>query len=143
MKSNISFAEILSSKIEEKDFKQNSISEKTQMSDPYALAYMLGHFDKYEFKKSTKDCFSRSKNDYGFNKYPIQTRKNHQFNESQEISFQFFQNHLEQFERNFLKLELKKAFRHLAIKHHPDHGGSALLFIELKKHYETLLLIFK
>ncbi len=35
--------------------------------------------------------------------------------------------------------QIKTAFRKLAQKHHPDHGGNAKNFIEVKKQYEYLL----
>ncbi len=143
MKSNISFAEILCSKIEQNDQAEKLNPLSSINNDPYGLAYMLGHFGKYEFKKSTKDCFTQQKYRFGLNKYQVQSRREHNLNPEQENSFLFFHNWSCHFERNFSKIELKKTFRKLAIKLHPDHGGTAQLFIELKKHYETLMLIFK
>ncbi len=35
--------------------------------------------------------------------------------------------------------EIRRRFRRLALKHHPDQGGDALEFIALKKSYETAL----
>lgn len=143
MKSNSSFAEILSSKIEQNEQVISSKTQSLRDNDPYAFAYMLGHFGKHEFRKSTKDCFTQQKFPIGFHKYQIQARPNHKLNPNQEIAFLFFQHWSAQLERNFTKIDLKKCFRKLAIKLHPDHGGTAQLFIELKKHYEELLLVFK
>ncbi|MBL7546068.1 MAG: DnaJ domain-containing protein [Bdellovibrionaceae bacterium] len=45
---------------------------------------------------------------------------------------------------DFTLEELKKAYRKLALIKHPDRQhGSAVQFLELKKHYEILCALFK
>jgi DnaJ-domain-containing protein 1 len=36
-------------------------------------------------------------------------------------------------------VEVKRAFRALALVHHPDRGGSAIAFVRVKRAYETIV----
>lgn len=142
MKSNTSFAEILSEKVQGDSINSTSTQTEISTNDPIGLAYMIGHFEKYQFKKSKSECFQQRKYSATYNKYQITKPKNHIFNQNQENSYLFFNSWDPQFDRNFSKNGLKKTFRQLALRLHPDHGGTAQIFIELKNHYEVLLGIF-
>lgn len=72
------------------------------------------------------------------------TGKPHQLNETQKQAFTYFIKNLEFLHEDFTKEELKKSFKKLCFKNHPDSpGGSHQNFLELKKNYDQLLLVFK
>lgn len=59
-------------------------------------------------------------------------------NKDQQKAFAFINQWGTPLKDCFTSHELKKIFRVLAIKLHPDHGGSTLAFVHLKKSYEIL-----
>lgn len=70
--------------------------------------------------------------------------KPHQLNELQKQAFTYFIKHLEFLYEDFTKEELKKSFKKLCFKKHPDSpGGSHQSFLELKKNYDQLSKVFK
>ncbi|MNL71557.1 DnaJ domain protein [compost metagenome] len=79
-------------------------------------------------------------------KYPAPTvrpqRKAHTLNAAQTQAFNFFSIYNHDFSPGFTNAELRKAFRKSALALHPDHGGNAQQFMELKEHYATLQGVF-
>jgi len=63
----------------------------------------------------------------------------HALKPNEKTSFDFFKTQEAALLVDFTATELKISYRRLALRLHPDRkDGSAALFIELKKHYETL-----
>jgi hypothetical protein len=83
----------------------------------------------------------------GTKKYPHKTVKSkprpaHRFNPQQAHGFQFMLQCGAQLQDNFNKRELEAAFRALALKLHPDQGGSTEKFLQLleaRKSLQSLL----
>lgn len=70
--------------------------------------------------------------------------KPHKLNELQQKAFSYFINNHEFLLEDFTKEELRKSFKKLCFKKHPDSpGGSHQSFLELKKHYDQLTVVFK
>ncbi len=68
----------------------------------------------------------------------------HQLSEKQKESLLFFKRHCEFLLEDYSLEELKKSFKKLCFKMHPDHSsGSNQDFIDLKTHFENLNLVFK
>ena len=83
--------------------------------------------------------------------YPVNTpkpkpqalRQKHLLNEKQMQSVVYFWGFQIRLSEDFTLLELKKAFRSLAHRLHPDRNdGKTKAFIELKAHYQCLLSVF-
>jgi hypothetical protein len=72
-------------------------------------------------------------------------RPAHALSETQVAALHFFRNSGQsELQSNYSMAELKTAFRHLALRFHPDRPqGSAALFIQLKNAYDCLRLVFK
>lgn len=70
--------------------------------------------------------------------------KHHKLNEAQQKAFSYFINNHEFLLEDFTKEELRKSFKKLCFKKHPDSpGGSHQSFLELKKHYDQLSNVLK
>lgn len=70
--------------------------------------------------------------------------KPHKLNEAQQKALSYFINNHEFLLEDFTKEELRKSFKKLCFKKHPDSpGGSHQSFLELKKHYDQLSLVLK
>ena len=68
----------------------------------------------------------------------------HKLNEEQTKSMTYFINEAVFLLEDFTKDELKKAYKRLALKKHPDRqNGCTQHFIELQKHYENLTSVHK
>lgn len=69
-------------------------------------------------------------------------RPKHQFDERQAAAFLYFKAQTNELLEGFFEEELTRAFRKLALKYHPDHGGQAQDFISLRKNYKSLKSLF-
>ena len=102
-------------------------------SDPAHLAFLMSQV-------------SRVQSPAPRGKYPAPAvrpqRKAHTLNAAQTQAFNFFTIYIHDFSPAFTEGELRKAFRKLALILHPDHGGQAEQFMDLKANYETLQTIF-
>ncbi len=78
------------------------------------------------------------------NKVQPPHRKPHVFSENQKSSYDYIKSYFYEFSEGFSKDELKKAYRQLAFRFHPDYSCSQASsdFILLQKHYENLLTLF-
>jgi hypothetical protein len=122
-----SFKQILDEKLHEGSaIKADSAREFTQ--DPSHLAYLMGQVGRVSFASSRQ--------------YPRPAtrpqRKPHTLTPAQAQAFAALQSWIFDLSPAFTEGELKKAFRQAAHILHPDHGGQAEQFMELKSHYETL-----
>jgi len=71
-------------------------------------------------------------------------RVKHVLSEEQSMAFAYFLNWKLGLRQDFTDKELKKIFRKLALKLHPDRNqGSSRFYLELKKNYELLNSVFK
>lgn len=110
---------------------QNNFTHPSLGPEPAHLAYLLGQVNRHT-PISTK----------GFKSYPRPRpaqRKAHILTLSQQAAFDFFLIQGAELHPGFHLTELKKCFRMLAKKLHPDVvGGEGRAFIELKKSFECL-----
>ncbi|NUM59892.1 MAG: hypothetical protein HUU56_14730 [Bdellovibrionaceae bacterium] len=101
-------------------------------------------------ESSTTSCKRKTENKkQDFIKTQPETRKRvtgkpHKLNDRQQKAINFFINNYEFLLEDFTEVELKKAFKKLCFKFHPDHSLSNTheSFIELKGHFEALRLVF-
>jgi hypothetical protein len=73
---------------------------------------------------------------------PPKARPANKLSQDQLTAFLFFAAHGIKMEPNFTLKDVKKAFRTLAFKMHPDRGGSTQTFLELKAAQDILLQVF-
>lgn len=130
----MNFEQILQSKIKEQSqagaFRQSDESLDPQGVDPAHLAYLLGRVTR-------PGALPRGK--YTVRPLP---RAPHTLTESQLQSYAFLRNWISDLSEAFTRTELKAAFRQAALLLHPDRGGSAERFMQLREHYRALDSIF-
>lgn len=124
-----SFKQILREKMGEKP----SSSTRTQSSpfnaDTSNIAYLLGQIRRFETQTPRR----------GYPPPKVRPqRKLHSFSDCQRLSYEFLRSYIHDLSEGFSSAELKKAFRQAALVLHPDRGGDAHQFMELKEHYENL-----
>lgn len=130
------FQQILERKIEKK---QANVMEFYGI-DPYGFAQIIGVVSSQ--KLSVNPRFPSGKFPYPKKSSSKVARPTaHILSEIQFKAFQFF-NRFTLLHDSFSQTELKNCFRSLARKLHPDKGGSAPLYIELKTNYEILKKLF-
>ncbi len=163
MDSSPSFQEILEKKLETGLFPKGETQVETSISgaDPLHLAYLMGlHSPKgiQSFKKNPKGnpYFSRQtqrvKRAKPLLAEPISPAKSsisprkpgkpHVLCPLQKTSFDYFNTQQSGLLPDYTTSELKKAYRLLAQKFHPDKGGSVENFLALKNHFEYLNKVF-
>ncbi|MBV2169605.1 MAG: J domain-containing protein [Bdellovibrio sp.] len=128
-----SFKQILREKMGSQTSSSEGKSAFTVNEDPAHLAYLLGQISRLEVHSP--------RGHYPPPKVRPQ-RKAHNFTSAQRLSYEFLKSWIHDLSEGYTGSELKKAFRQAAMILHPDHGGSAQQFLELKEHYETLQGIF-
>jgi hypothetical protein len=101
--------------------------------DPSHMAYLIGNISRMQT--------SVPRGHYPAPKVRPQ-RKPHNLSNLQRQSFEFIKSWIHDFSEGFTEAELKKAFRQAAHILHPDHGGNAQNFMELKQHIDVLKSIF-
>lgn len=131
----IEFAEVLEQKIRKSWMSEQRPSEpQAKVQDiedtsPTCLAQLLGKQPIYRSTLTGNKAYQR------FHK----PRPAHRLNAAQIAALAFFKSQGQELSASFSKRELKKAFRALAIRLHPDHGaGSSGDFIVLKNAYDLL-----
>lgn len=144
MGSFTAFAQILERKIRlqmEKEASQKPSSSQFHSQDsfsqPELWTHLVGHIDPIHFQKDqTRVAYHR-------NRPPLKPRPDHIFNPQQASAFQFFNSHgATLLAANFSSKELKKAFRTLALRLHPDQGGTAPAFRSLLRARSELQSLF-
>jgi hypothetical protein len=128
-----SFQQILEEKIQahSQEFASTTaFSEGISEQDPAHLAFLLGNLNATYWRPQATKAYPAK---------PKPAPRPHVLNDEQQLSFQFFQSHGAILSVAFTGKELKKAFRMLALRLHPDmNKGAQGPFIDLKKNYETL-----
>jgi len=111
----------------------NSSASTMLDSDPAHLAFLMSQVSRVQTSAPK-------------GKYPAPVvrpqRKAHTLNAAQTQAFNFFTIYIHDFSPGFTEAELRKSFRKLALILHPDHGGQAEQFMDLKDHYATLQGVF-
>lgn len=73
-------------------------------------------------------------------RYPKAPRLSHQLNAEEQIAFQIINAYLPTpLHSGFYGTELKSAYRQALLKTHPDQGGTAESFQQVRKSYEILV----
>lgn len=112
----------------------STASTSTNQVDPAHMAYLIGQLEVFKM---------RGKNQH----YPAPKvrpqRKPHSLSPLQKQAFSFIKGWIHDLPEGFTENELKRAYRQAALLLHPDRGGSAQDFIELKTQYENLKTVFK
>jgi hypothetical protein len=136
-----SFAQILEKKIRkeiEKDFispSENTSSPETKIQSEL-WTHLVGQLNTIHFSTDRKGQI------YHRNRPAPRPRPDHQMTTEQEQAYQFFVNQRVVLAKNFSQSDLKKAFRILALKLHPDQGGNAFQFQSLIAAKKTLESLF-
>ncbi|MGZ3772686.1 MAG: J domain-containing protein [Pseudobdellovibrionaceae bacterium] len=124
-----SFKQILRDKMGESASSSGNNTHPNIYIDSSNMAYLLGQIRRFEAPVP--------RGNYPAPKVRTQ-RPQHTFTESQRQSFDFLKSYICDFSEAFSSGELKKAFRQAAMLLHPDRGGCARRFMELKQHYDNL-----
>lgn len=142
MQPRVSFHEILERKIKAQSGAESHETQSAQgfeqsqhSQDPAHLAYLMGILGPAYFRPQAGRAYPSR---------PKPPPPPHALSEAQKTAMDFFHLHGSALNPAFSQKELKKAFRGLALKLHPDtnKGAVASAFIELKKNYETLMGLF-
>lgn len=141
MGSFIEFAQVLEGKIKKEiqsssDFHSNNELETLENPGYLHLSWLLGNQEIQRKPLSVKTTPYRQYH------RPPPPRKPHKLSERQKKAWDFFHLHQAGLDLGFTKKELKQGFRTLALRLHPDQGGSSGLFMELKEAYQALLTVF-
>ena len=127
-----SFKQILRGKLAEEST-VSTASESYNQVDPAHMAYLIGQLEVFKMRGK--------KQHYPAPKERPQ-RKPHSFSPLQKQAFTFIKGWIHDLPEGFTANELKRAYRQAALLLHPDRGGSAHDFIELKTQYENLKTVF-
>lgn len=99
-------------------------------SSPRGMAWLIGETPR-------KSTFSeKGRTAYGVKVRPLPP---HKLTLKEKSALQFFAQHSVTLSPRFTKSELKKCFRGLACRLHPDAGGLTSQFIELKANFDLLI----
>lgn len=82
----------------------------------------------------------RGRTAYGVKERPLPP---HKLNIFQSAAAGFFREKGQELSPRFSARELKSAFRRLAMRLHPDHGGSTQSFLDLQESFKILSEIHK
>lgn len=136
MKAEASFEEILRQKMGPTPG-MGASATRTRLEwdqDPAHLAFLLGQMHKTSVRPSTAKIYPQK---------PKPPPPPHVLTETQKQAYEFFQFQGAALAPHFSAQDLKKAFRTLALKLHPDMKGEAGAFIALKIHTEALNGLFR
>jgi len=137
MGTQVSFQQILEEKIQARSPESrtgSTFDQSTQVQDPAHLAYLMGHLGPSYFRPATTKIYPSR---------PKPPPPPHTLSMEQSMARDFFFLQGVELTPAFSQRELKRAFRTLALKLHPDmNKGASGAFIELKNHYETLSDLF-
>ena len=120
-----SFQKVLEQQLQkDMGFKQ---PQEPVIQDPANLAYLIGRIPKVEFQKKSK-----------YQAVAPEIKAPAHLNETEKEAYLKFHRWGMNLPRAFSILDLKNAFRKLALKMHPDQGGTQSAFLELKSTYLIL-----
>jgi hypothetical protein len=133
MGTHASFQQILEEKIQGRSPESragSTFDQSTQVQEPAHLAYLMGHLGPSFFRPAMTKIYPTR---------PKPPPPPHTLSMEQVAARDFFVLRGVELTPAFSQRELKKAFRTLALKLHPDmNKGASGAFIELKNNYETL-----
>jgi hypothetical protein len=130
----MNFEQILRQKLQENTSQTSSVgNEKIRGTDPAHLAFLIGRIARLQSAHPAKSPYKPS----------ISPRKTHELTLSQQEAFAFFTKHQPDLSDAFTRNEIKSAFRKIAFVTHPDQGGTAEEFMQLREHYKTLINVPK
>jgi hypothetical protein len=140
-----SFAQLLEKKIRrelEREMKSPSNSGEpgsvASMTRAEAWTRLVGNVGTFRFESPNKAQA------YHQHRTPPKPRPPHLLTESQRKAFEFFQGALEvPLQPHFSATDLQKAFRQLALRFHPDHGGTNQSIQSLIAHRRDLEKLFE
>ncbi|MBK9322083.1 MAG: J domain-containing protein [Bdellovibrionaceae bacterium] len=134
MGTTVSFKQILEEKIKSPNRKSEGEGQATSDLDPAHLAYLLGNLETFHFRPRPAKIYPAP---------PKAAIPPHKLTQSQLESCAFFESHGFKLSPAFSRKELKKGFRALALRLHPDmNKGAPGPFIQLKTHYLALVTLF-
>jgi len=138
MQSRVSFHDILESKIKAQSLQTPShqgFEPANHSQDPAHLAYLMGTLGPAYFRPQASRAYPSR---------PKPPPPPHALSAFEQEAADFFTVHGMILSPAFSQKELKKAFRLLALKLHPDtnKGAVSSAFMDLKKNYETLMGLF-
>lgn len=129
----MNFDEILREKIARSTAETTPASRPQSLDgqgiEPAHLAFLIGRIGRHE-------GLARGK--YRVPQRPPPPPKPHALTERQREAMDFFRAHGFSLGESFSRPELKAAFRRAALKMHPDRGGLASDFVQLREHYKAL-----
>ncbi|MGZ3742622.1 MAG: DnaJ domain-containing protein [Pseudobdellovibrionaceae bacterium] len=139
MGKELNFQQILENKIRTPGRPLDSKNPtSTQNFDPAHLAYLMGQISQSFFRPPPPSQIRKT-----YPSRPTPPPPPHSLSEEQQVALSFFVLQGVQLSPAFPQKELKKAFRSLALKLHPDmNKGAESAFIELKSNYEKLNRLF-
>lgn len=110
--------------------------------DPAHLAFLLGTVRVTRSARPTTRTFARAERKPSARPVRV-SGPAHVLDEAQQNSLAWFLENGELLERDFTETELKKAYRRLALRFHPDRpGGTAQRFRALRGHESALRRLF-
>lgn len=126
------------------DFTASNRAQLNDQSTDFAESWTSRiPFQKIEFQRPKAQVFGRIYPINSPRKMPPPPRQKHVLNEKQKQAVIYFWGWQIRLQEDFTEAELKKAFRSLAHRLHPDkNNGKTKAFIEMKAHYQCLLSIF-
>ncbi len=133
-----SFAEALENKIRQQIERENQKPPPSNSSEAPEAGWtrLVGEMPSYRFQSPQKATA------YHLNRRPV-ARPSHVLNDAQKEAWAFFQAHLlTPLSPAFTRADLKRAFRALALRLHPDQGGTATQIQSLLKARQQLELVF-
>ncbi len=130
----MNFEQILRQKLQESTSQTSCVGpSETRGTDPAHLAFLIGKIARAQSSRPVKSPYKPS----------ISPRKTHELTFMQQEAFAFFTKHMPELSDAFTRNEIKSAFRKIALVAHPDQGGTAAEFMQLREHYKTLINVPK
>jgi hypothetical protein len=131
------FAKIMEDQIRRQIASENNVKTKTfskpeTLEEIKNLSWMMSNIPRFSLGKSQIEN-ARTKYDI-----KLRPRPNHVFSSKAQEAFDFFSKLPRTLTPNFDFQELKSCFRINAHSLHPDKGGSAESYIQLRNAYESL-----
>lgn len=130
----MNFEQILRQKMQERPSRKIPAEMyESRGTDPAHLAFLIGQITRTQSASPRKFPYKPS----------ISPRKPHELNIFEQEAFSFFSQYQPQLSNAFTRQEIKSAFRKIALSLHPDQGGTAQEFMQLREHYKTLIVVPK
>ncbi len=138
-----SFAKTLENKIREELFAELKLSQDLEKSGEVTdetgyqhLGWLMGQ--NSNLKTSLKSPCNYERSPYSRYRKPPRPRPSHQFNEAQTQAFLLLKCYASNFAENFNMIELKRSYRQALLKVHPDKGGQAEDFWQVRNAFTLL-----